>query len=301
MTGIVFDVQRYAVHDGPGIRTLVFLKGCPLRCPWCCNPESQEFRPQLKRSALRCRACGSCADACPDGRNPAAEPFDDEACETCTTWNCATACPQVALGRVGTEWTSEALVAEVAKDRAFYANSGGGVTLSGGEPLAQPGFAVEFLRGCRAAGFHVALETCGFGAPETVREVEPLVDLFLFDLKLADPGRHLKLLGAPFQPIVLNLRFLASRRPADTVVRIPVVPGYTDGEENLGALADLVAGLGLRRVELEPYHSLGEEKYRELGRELDPALRGAAISGDRLEAGLSIFRGRGLSCTVEGF
>jgi pyruvate formate lyase activating enzyme len=301
MTGLVFDIQRYAVHDGPGIRTLVFLKGCPLRCPWCCNPESQKFRPQLKRSALRCRACGSCADACPDGRNPAAEPFGGEACETCTAWNCAAACPQVALARVGAEWTSAGVVAEVAKDRAFYENSGGGVTLSGGEPLAQPEFALEILMGCKEEGIRTALETCGFATPEVVGEVETLVDLFLFDLKLADPGRHLELLGAPLAPIVQNLRFLASRRPSDIVVRVPVVPGYTDGEENLRGLAELVVTLGLRRVELEPYHSLGEEKYRELGREVDPALRGAAVSGDRLDDALSIFRGRGLSCTVEGF
>jgi pyruvate formate lyase activating enzyme len=300
MRGLIFDIQRYAVHDGPGIRTLVFLKGCPLVCPWCCNPESQKFRPELRRSAQRCRACGSCADACPEGRNPAAAPFDDSACETCTTWNCTTACPQVALRRVGTEMTPGEVVAEVLKDRAFYDNSGGGVTLSGGEPLAQPDFAIEFLHGCKAVGLHVALETCGFANPETLREIEPLVDLFLFDLKITDPRRHLEVLGVPFAPILANLRYLASRRAGDVVVRIPVVPGFNDGDDNLRGLADLVADAGLRRVELEPYHSLGEEKYLELGRALEPALCSATMTPARLDAAAAIFRHKGLFCTVEG-
>ena len=299
--GLVFDIQRYAVHDGPGIRTLVFLKGCPLRCPWCCNPESQNFRPELRRSVQRCRACGSCAEACPEGLNPAAPTFQDDACERCTDWTCASACPQVAMKRVGTEMTSAEVVAEVAKDRAFYDNSGGGATVSGGEPLAQPRFTGEILRGCKGMGVRTALETCGFAAPEVVREVEPLVDLFLFDLKLADPLRHSEILGAPLAPVMENLRFLASRRAGDTVVRVPLVPGYTDGEENLRGLADLVSDLGLRRVEVEPYHSLGEEKYRELRRELEPALRGAIVPSPDLGAAVTLFRERGLACSVEGF
>lgn len=299
--GRIFDIQRYAVHDGPGIRTLVFLKGCPLRCPWCCNPESQKFRPELKRSSLRCRACGSCADACPEGLDPAAAGFDGDACETCTAWTCATACPQAALVRVGARMTAAEVVAEVAKDRAFYENSGGGVTLSGGEPLAQPQFAREILRLCDDLGIRTALETCGFAATETVREIEPLVDLILFDLKLADPRRHVEVLGAPLAPILENLRFLASKRNPDIVIRIPLVPGYTDDSENLDALAELVAGLGLTRVELEPYHALGEAKYRETGRRLDPSLCGAAVSPTRIEEAVALFRGRGLTCTVEGF
>jgi pyruvate formate lyase activating enzyme len=301
MNGLVFDIQRYAVHDGPGIRTLVFLKGCPLACPWCCNPESQRFRPELRRSAMRCKACGSCADACPEGRNPAAAPFDGNACEACTAWTCATACPQVALRRVGKEMACGEVVAEVLKDQAFYENSGGGVTLSGGEPLAQPDFAAEFLGRCKAEGLHTALETCGFATPETVMEIEPLADLIFFDLKISDPRRHLEVLGVPSAPILANLRFLASRRGESVVVRIPVVPGFTGAEENLIGLADLVSEAGLRRVELEPYHSLGEEKYRELGRELEPGLCGATPEPARLDSAVALFRHRGLSCTIEGF
>lgn len=301
MNGTVFDIQRYAVHDGPGIRTLVFLKGCPLRCPWCCNPESQSFAPQLKHSALRCRACGSCAAACPGMEDPRSPGFGRKTCGSCASWPCVEACPHAALGRVGREMSVSELLAEVSKDRAFYENSGGGVTLSGGEPLAQADFAAEFLRECKAGGLRTALETCGFSTPEIVRAVEPDVDLFLFDLKFADPQRHLEILGAPLAPILENLRFLVSQRKEAVVVRIPVVPGYTDDEGNLRGLAAIAADLGVRRVELEPYHSLGEEKYAELGMELEPSLRGALVSRDRLDLALSIFRSRAIPCTVEGF
>jgi pyruvate formate lyase activating enzyme len=301
VTGLVFDIQRYAVHDGPGIRTLVFLKGCPLRCPWCCNPESQRFVPELKRSAMRCRACGSCAGACPGGLDPRQPEFDRRICETCDSWTCLLACPHAALGRVGREMTATGLLAEVLKDRAFYENSGGGVTLSGGEPLSQAPFALEFFRRCKEARVHSALETCGC-APESVfRDIEPFVDLFLFDLKIANQARHREVLGAPLAPILDNLRFLAARRSDSVVVRVPLVPTYTDDEENLRGLAGIASEMGLLRVELEPYHALGEGKYRELGREPDPSLSGATVSGDRICLALEIFRSAGLAVSVHGF
>ncbi len=186
-------MQHYAVHDGPGIRTLVFLKGCPLSCAWCANPESQSLLPEIRQVRARCARCLRCARACPSRAisAPDGEPrLDRSRCLTCRGHECAAVCPEHALLTAGREWTVDELVDRVARDADFYRNSGGGVTFSGGEPLAQPDFLLAALERCRAIGIHTAVETCGYAARDQVAAVEPLVDLFLDDLKVADPARH---------------------------------------------------------------------------------------------------------------
>ena len=223
--GIVFDLQRYAVHDGPGIRTLVFFKGCPLRCAWCCNPESQEPGPQLM---LRL--------------------------------------PHEPLCRVGQEFEAQALVAEIALDRDFYRNSGGGAAFSGGEPFFQPDFLGDLLEGCRHEGISAAVETCGYGAKETFLKLEPLIDFFLFDLKVLDSRQHRFFTGQDNGLILENFRALARQCPDKLQPRLTVVPGVSDREENLAALARLLKETGLPRLELLAYHPLGLGKWEGLGR-----------------------------------
>lgn len=267
--GIVFDIQHYAVHDGPGIRTLVFLKGCPMACSWCCNPESQRFEPELTHNGARCRACYACRKACPLGAVSVGEEgplFGRGTCDRCASRPCVDACPQGALSVAGTRMTADQVTARVGADRAFYLNSGGGVTFTGGEPFAQPDFLKELLARSRDLGIHTAVETCGLADPRVVAECEPLADLFFFDLKIADRARHAEMTGVPNDAILQNLKALAAKRPGDVTVRVPLVPGCTDGDDNISAIGALLASLGIRRVQVMPYHPLGADKYAALGR-----------------------------------
>jgi pyruvate formate lyase activating enzyme len=266
--GVVFDIQHYAVHDGPGIRTLVFLKGCPLACGWCCNPESQSARPELRRIASRCQACLRCAGVCPVGAVRAGDGavyFDRAACARCGDMACVDACCSQALSVAGTWMDVGAVVARVAADEEFYRNSGGGVTFSGGEPFAQPEFLLALLAGCRGRGIHTAVGTCGHVARHVLLDAEPLVDLFLFDVKLADGGRHRLLTGVDNHLIRDNLAALAGRVPGKVLVRVPLIPGLTDGEDNLCGIAAMAAAHGLAKIHLQPYHPLGRDKYEQVG------------------------------------
>jgi len=270
--GLVFNVMRFSVHDGPGIRTTVFLKGCPLRCPWCHNPESQSAKLEVIYFPERCARCGDCVEACPnhalslDGEVR----IDEKLCRRCAI--CVEACLARARELAG-EWVSVGtLLSHVERDRVFYEESGGGVTLSGGEPLQQPRFAERFLRACRDRGIHTALDTCGYAPAESFRRVAEYVDLFLFDLKVIDRDRHRESTGVPNDLILANLRWLAEqKRPV--IVRVPVIPGHTDGEENLAAISKLAQSLGLSRVDLLPYHKIAADKYRRL--HLDYRMGGA--------------------------
>jgi pyruvate formate lyase activating enzyme len=268
--GVVFDIQHYAVHDGPGIRTLVFLKGCPLRCAWCCNPESQAFEPELLYASLKCRQHLACPEACPNGavRTIDGSPsFDRATCLTCGEHPCVEACPSGALSVAGTRMTADQVMARVAADRAFYANSGGGVTFSGGEPFAQPAFLRDLLARSKSLRIRTAVETCGYVERDILEAMEPLVDLFLFDLKVLDEAHHREATGVSNAVILANLAALAARRAKDLTVRVPLVPGFTDDEENLEATAAYLLRLGVQRVELMPYHPLGMDKYAALGRQ----------------------------------
>ncbi len=272
-TGRVFNIQRYSIHDGGGIRTLVFLKGCPLRCHWCSNPESQSSQPELGFIESRCvgaETCGApCVSACPieairldEQGKPTIE---RERCDACGT--CAEACNRDALKVVGREMVVDEVMAEVEKDRAFYRRSGGGVTIGGGEPLAQYLFTTEILKAAHEAYLHAALETCGHAPWHHFETVLKHVDLLQFDLKHMDPLRHRELTGQSNELIIENLkRVLSVKTSEDVIIRIPVIPGCTDSVENISETAEFVAGLGFRQLELIPYHRLGVSKYAQYGR-----------------------------------
>ncbi len=271
-TGRVFNIQRYSIHDGAGIRTLVFLKGCPLRCLWCSNPESQKGQPELGFIESRCagvEACGApCVSACPVAAirlNEAGKAVIDRGkCDVCGM--CAEACSNDALKVVGQEMTVAEVMAEVEKDRPFYRRSGGGVTIGGGEPLAQHRFTAELLETARESYLHTAIETCGHATWPHFAAVLEHVDLLQFDVKHMDPVRHEELTGQSNELILDNLRKVSSiKSPQDVIIRIPVVPGYNDSVENIGATAEFAAGLGFRSIELIPYHRMGTSKYAQYG------------------------------------
>jgi pyruvate formate lyase activating enzyme len=267
--GWIFNIQRFSVHDGPGIRTTVFLKGCPLRCAWCSNPESQSSLPHVVFWADRCIRCDGCLAVCPRG----AVSVDSEGgrrvsgalCDLCGL--CLAECYAGALEQIGRPATVDEVLAAVEEDRLFYEASGGGVTLSGGEPLAQPEFSARILRECRRIGVHTAMETCGYALWDAWEGLLPHLDLVLYDLKHTDPVRHERLTGVSNQLILDNLRRL-DEAGIETVVRWPLVPGYNDDPETLRALAGLVQRLeNVREIHLLPYHRFGRGKYERLGLE----------------------------------
>ena len=267
MNGTILTIQHCAVHDGPGIRTLVFMKGCPLRCSWCCNPESQSAQPQLRYLKFHCKACLECVEHCPTASVSASDDgmqrsFDE--CNICESKVCIEKCNNNAITLSGKEITADELVKAIALDISFYRNSGGGVTFSGGEPLMQPAFLLEVLKKCKALEIHTAIETCGWADRKSLQDIIPFTDLFLFDLKIMDPELHQIHTGMPIGPILENLAFLASQN-ADIIIRVPLVPGITDTLPNMESIAEIMHANGLEQICLEPYHSLGQAKYEEHG------------------------------------
>ena len=265
-TGRVFNLQRCSVHDGPGIRTTVFLKGCPLSCSWCHNPEGIDDAPVLMISADRCVTCGACSEACPvekGGAVPAGQVWDRGACTCCGS--CVEACPADARELAGLDYSVCELVDELERDRVFFETSGGGVTFSGGEPLAQAGFLIDCLRECRRRGLHTTVDTCGLAARETLLEVTRSADLLLFDLKHMDPIRHRSETGSDNRLILENLQAL-SESDAEIWVRIPLIPGFNDDAANIEATGAFLEGLQRRyRVFVLPYHRIANGKRSRLG------------------------------------
>ncbi len=264
-TGTVFNVQRASFHDGPGIRTTVFLKGCPLRCPWCHNPEGMASAPEVLVNGGRCLGCASCAAACPrpGGPLPAGSVLGSEGCTACR--RCAAACPTGAREVAGQEVAVSGILREALRDRIVYDESGGGVTFSGGEPLAQADFLLACLVACRAAGLHVAVDTCGFAGRATVTDVARSADLLLWDIKVLDRDAHLSLTGAPLRPILDNLE-AAAGLGIPIWLRVPVIPGVNDDEKTMLAAARIAAvNPAVRRVCLLPFHRTADGKRARLG------------------------------------
>lgn len=240
LRGVVFDIRRDAAHDGPGIRTVVFLKGCPLSCAWCHNPEGLSPEPELGFNASRCLGCSYCIEACPDGLDPR-ERARAVGCAACPA-PCAEACPADALRRIGRASGLAELMAELRADKPFYDASGGGVTFSGGEPLMQAAILEAALLACRAEGIRTAIETSSFAPPETFMRIAQVADLLLLDLKFADEGLHRLHTGVSNAPILANLR-AAARAGLAYALRLPLIPGYNDAEGELEAMAELAAEL----------------------------------------------------------
>lgn len=264
--GTVFDIKKYALDDGPGIRTTIFLKGCPLRCWWCHNPEGQAPRPELMYKGKRCIGCGECVKSCPKeaiSRRAEETSIDRKRCDLCG--KCSLKCPTEALVIVGRKMSVGEILKEIEKDSLFYDESEGGVTFSGGEPLLQLGFLNELLRECKDRNLHTALDTSGFALSKAIDLISNKVDLFLYDVKLVDDRRHRKYTGVSNKPILENLGKLA-KNGNELLVRIPLVPGINGYEGDIARTAELMHLNGIKRVSLLPYHRSGIEKYRSLGR-----------------------------------
>ncbi len=247
MQGTIFNIQRFCVNDGPGIRTTVFLKGCPLSCVWCHNPESQRFEPEILFYKDKCTGCGRCKCVTAADRDFVCFNGAKEIC--------------------GKTVSADEITAEVLKDKPFYENSGGGVTLSGGEPLAQYDFSLELLKKAKENGIHTAIETCGYAEKSKILEIAKYVDLFLFDCKETDQELHKKYTGVDNKIILDNLKAL-SDAGSKIILRCPIIPGFNDREEHFKGISEIADKFsGIEHIEIEPFHPLGESKYSALNRE----------------------------------
>jgi pyruvate formate lyase activating enzyme len=269
LKGVVSEIERFAIEDGPGIRTLVFMKGCPLSCIWCSNPESQKLNPEIAYFKNKCIGCGKCAEICPQKAisylKDKGMVIDRNRCDNCGL--CAEFCAAGSKVLIGRSMTSDEIIAEVRKDTAFYQRSVGGITISGGEPALQSDFLIELLAKCRAQGLNTAIETSGYTNWANLKRITRHTDLVFYDLKHMNPLEHKKLTGVGNELIIRNLENL-SRLNRLMIVRVPLIPGYNDSLDNIKNTIDFVKRLdNTQRLELLPYHRLGKAKYESLDRE----------------------------------
>jgi len=263
----VMEIERFAIHDGPGIRTTVFLQGCPLRCPWCSNPESQEIKKQLMHFSRKCIGCGKCKEVCDQfavdfrGDKPI---FDRNKCTGCGI--CVENCLSNALAISGEEMTAEQIMQLILQDKDYYEKSNGGVTFSGGEPFVQYDNLLELLRLCKQNGIHTAVETTGDVSPEKFKEAVKLIDLFLFDLKHMDEKKLSDVTGGNYKFIFDNLNYLASHCPEKVTLRMPVIPTFNYDDVSINYVFEIALENKFIGVDLMPYHTLGSDKYERLGR-----------------------------------
>jgi pyruvate formate lyase activating enzyme len=293
---VIFDIQRFSLHDGPGIRTAIFFKGCPLRCAWCQNPESHEKKPEIAFYAELCRACFTCRKVCPEGAiiGEKERRVDYDRCTACGA--CAAACPAESLRLIGTEWDAASLAEEVLRDRDYFIDSGGGVTLTGGEPLVYPRFVMEFLALLKKERVHTAMETCGMFRPADMKKIIPRLDLVFYDLKHMDGGMHREYTGAGNRRILEN--FLSvSALIKNVQPRMPLVPCFNDGDENISATARFIKKAGHRAIHCLPYHKLGEAKLTRINTKQRP-LGLAGHDADDLERIKKMFRKEGVDAII---
>lgn len=298
-SGVVFDIERFSVHDGPGIRTVVFLKGCALRCEWCANPESQDPRPQLGFFSEQCLGCNQCVSVCPQGdcfAQTGLPAFDK--CIRC--FKCRDLCLPEARVVYGQTLSVDEVMKKVRADKPFYASSGGGVTLSGGEAALQPDFAAAILKTCREEGIHTALESCGFVVPAAFERVVRHVDCLLFDLKCMDDAVHRRYTGGSNRQILENAR-LARRIVPEMIIRIPLIPGVNDSADNIRQTAAFIRSdlPGTTQIDLLPYHSMGKSKCLRIGKAYPFEPKGE-ITDEKLRAFQAIFASFDLTASIGG-
>jgi pyruvate formate lyase activating enzyme len=297
--GNIFNIQRFSTEDGPGIRTTVFTKGCPLRCLWCSNPESQKLWPEIAHRDSLCNQCGRCIEVCDSQAISIVDKnvqINRRRCTRCG--KCVEVCIPEAIRLIGNEISVDEVFQEIRKDIQYYRSSGGGVTVGGGEPLQQPAFVAALLKRCQDEGIHTCIDTSGYADTSALEKVIPHVSLILYDIKYIDPIVHRKLTGRSNGPIIRNLELIAKRK-IPTIIRVPVIPGFTDTDENITAIAQIVTRMKhLGEINLLPYHKYGMSKYKQLDRRYK--LNDLESTTDmKLQKLKEIFEAFGLNCQIK--
>lgn len=299
LEGVVFDIQRFSLHDGPGIRTIVFLKGCPLSCKWCSNPESQSLKPTLMYQADQCIHCGICIEVCPQGALSPGNPgfVDRQKCIACG--ECEANCPAWALTIKGKSMSVQDVVRELKKDVSYYRHSGGGITISGGEPLVQAAFAAELLKACKIQGWHTAMETTGYTADErAIEDVFPFLDLVLLDVKSCDSAIHQKFTGVTTD--IIRRNSVRITELAKTVIRVPTIPGVNASVRDFKKVCEFAKTLrGVETIHILPYHAYGENKYELMGEDY-PMQGTRSLTPEEIDSYKRTVENNGFRCIVGG-